>query len=529
MRLQDNYDWIVLGSDPGALLSAGLAAHLGLSVLVLPLSPGMGLTVSQSGQVFDPETNYLLGLGSFGAQDGLTLECLNHLGILGSEKESIRTEGGIAHALTPQSRIALQLTESLSFELLREFGKKKAADFDWVKILKNSESTLLSYWSQLPKRLTLNTQKKPDASDFLTLEKVRRGLYKNLGQLGPHVQDWASSSKRASDLGDRLGIEDLQVLFEALCYSITSNVTPNPKLFEVLNLVSLSRLGATFRGGLTAYRDFLLKLCRRLGVHVLVEMECRRIFVEKNRFVGIQITNRGNMISSQGAVLGCSVERAYQRITSSGYRLFSSQKKPLTPVGWKFTLALTVSKEVFSNGALSRFIWQDREAPVLEFEIRNCTDYQIQEPDLRILYLRTILPYKPETLTPEYQRLFAGRMLRQAMEILPFLELHIKKIYPYFKPSLGALLNAQRHTRLFSGGVKGEDFSDVYSFTRLEEIPENLLEYQGEGFGSTTGIEGLFLASSESYPGLGSYGATIAALESVAWISHRSGHRGPFF
>ena len=90
-------------------------------------------------------------------------------------------------------------------------------------------------------------------------------------------------------------------------------------------------------------------------------------------------------------------------------------------------------------------------------------------------------------------------------------------------------MNAQRHTRLFSGGVKGEDFSDVYSFTRLEEIPENLLEYQGEGFGSTTGIEGLFLASSESYPGLGSYGATIAALESVAWISHRSGHRGPFF
>jgi phytoene dehydrogenase-like protein len=32
------FDWIVIGDDPGALLSGAMAARLGLSVLILPQS-----------------------------------------------------------------------------------------------------------------------------------------------------------------------------------------------------------------------------------------------------------------------------------------------------------------------------------------------------------------------------------------------------------------------------------------------------------------------------------------------------------
>ena len=59
MKLREQSDWLVLGDHPGALLSASLAARLGLSVLVLPFGPAARLFVSASGQHFDPEPNYL--------------------------------------------------------------------------------------------------------------------------------------------------------------------------------------------------------------------------------------------------------------------------------------------------------------------------------------------------------------------------------------------------------------------------------------------------------------------------------------
>ena len=71
MRLQDQYDWIVLGNHPAALLGGGLAAQLGQSVLILPFSSSFILNVSSEGQPLDPESNYLLGLGKSGKSDGL--------------------------------------------------------------------------------------------------------------------------------------------------------------------------------------------------------------------------------------------------------------------------------------------------------------------------------------------------------------------------------------------------------------------------------------------------------------------------
>ena len=76
MRLLDRYDWIVLGDDPGALLSACLAARLGLSALVLDCGERAMSVVSGSGQLLDPETSTLLGLGVADAKPGLWLKCL---------------------------------------------------------------------------------------------------------------------------------------------------------------------------------------------------------------------------------------------------------------------------------------------------------------------------------------------------------------------------------------------------------------------------------------------------------------------
>ena len=63
MKLRDHYDWVVLGDHPGALLERGLAARLGLSVLMLPVFPGKSLSIAEDGRFVDPEPNYLLGIG----------------------------------------------------------------------------------------------------------------------------------------------------------------------------------------------------------------------------------------------------------------------------------------------------------------------------------------------------------------------------------------------------------------------------------------------------------------------------------
>ena len=526
MRLRDHYDWVVLGNHPGALLSASLVAQLGLSVLVLPMESSMGRNLhSASGLYLDPESNYLVGLGKSGKLDGLVLNCLNHIGIQQNELDQIQTQECLPQALTSNTRFVLAQQEDLAFEIQREFGKAAVRQFNLQSVLKQTESETLTFWNQLPKRLTLSPDKKRIARSPHSLESLRKKILRSLKSSDPTVSPWLTSHKKISDLGRNLGISDLTETAEGLWYWITSSPSSNPSLFSLLHSLNLSRTGATFRGGLTAYREFLLEIANRLEVHIPAKTECRRIFIEKGRFVGVQITNRSSMIPVKGAILGCSLAKAYAKANYTGRNWFRRGKAPLTPQGWKFTLALTVHKEAILPGMLPRFIWKEKESPVLEVEVVNSSDYGGSKTENRIIYLRTIMPYSAESLTTEYQRLMGSRMLRQVMEILPFLELHLVHIYPDFRLSAENSKISGADVRMDSSS---RDLTLHYGFASLEDIPDNLLIYSGKGFGSKTGIDGLFIAAESSYPGLGSLGGTVAALESVAWIAHKSGLSGPF-
>ena len=100
-------------------------------------------------------------------------------------------------------------------------------------------------------------------------------------------------------------------------------------------------------------------------------------------------------------------------------------------------------------------------------------------------------------------------MLRQLIEICPFIEKQMAYICPEFRPA------------------SREELKEIYPFDSLESIPESLRVYNGSGVGSRSGIGGLFVASDESSPKLGSFGASIASIEASAWIAHRSGLAGP--
>lgn len=548
MRLRDQYDWIVLGNHPGALLSASLAARLGLAVLVVPVVPTLGFLVSRSGQAFDPETNYLLGLGKSPKVDGLVYECLTQLGILSSEEEFIQSETSAPQVITPQARLTLTPNENLIFEFQREFGKPFSRQVGLVNALKSTEADYLSFWHSLPKRLTLTSTRKSASVEPLTLSDLRRKLKKNLNQVEASILAWISQRKKISDLSESFGQKDFNEVCQGLWHSVSPGSTSDPALFDLLHLFSLSRTGATFRGGLTSYREFLINLARRLGVHVPIKTDCKRIFIEKGRFTGVQVSNRGNPIVAGAGILGCSLDRALSRITYTGRNWFLRKKKSPQPVGWKFTLALSVHNEAVPSSLLSRAVWQERNAPILEIEVVNPSDYNLADPNHKILQIRTWMPFTVESLKRDYQSMIAGRMIRQVMEIFPFLEFHVTRIYPDFRlKSKGVAAGSLSHLAKKSSGPSSDEsaataastesedsapsddeLSEVYGYSSLDAVPDNLLIYRDKGIGSTSGIDGLFVASDESYPSLGSLGPSVAAIEAVASLAHRSGLAGPF-
>jgi hypothetical protein len=495
MNIATQYDWIVLGDHPAALLSANLVARLGLSVLIVPQCTSMQTCVSEEQRVLDPESNFLLGL----EPDGLLGICLEKSGL--SMKEHLLPDS-LPQALTPENRIRFRATaEEMKTELQRELSKdssdvtetnEEAAFLDYA--LRVSPE-LLSHWVSFPKQLTLdmaNAQaKRPKLVDWQEV------LRKSPALRMPHVERAVETSSFLEAF--RFGLSG---------QSLQGGASP----LESLHALSMGPSGSSVRGGMKSYRELLLRNAKRLGVTVLENAQCKRIFVENGRFVGVQVSESGNMVGGSGCVLGSSFDEFSERVSMNGRNWLSLKRQWPDASGWKFSLAFTVGEEAIPPGASRRMIWKEPEAPIVEFEIADASEYGIRDREKKLIFLRTILSYNEESLSSDFQKMIAARMFRLASQVLPYLEYHVISIYPDFRV---------------------EDLKRVYPFNKLSEIPENLKSYgRRTGLahllqGSGTGIEGLFISSNQSFPELGNFGPTLAALEAVAWIAHRLGLPGP--
>ncbi|HUP55978.1 MAG TPA: hypothetical protein VM598_00895 [Bdellovibrionota bacterium] len=529
MRLRDQYDWVVLGDHPGALLSASLAARLGLSVLVLPFAPGARLIVSGSGQHFDPEPNFMLGLAAAdqpdqGVATGLLGLCLKRLGVLASEEELIEVKGCFHHVLTPSARVSLApQPEKFEGELKRELGEERVKRLGLLAALKGARPELGRYWAELPRRLTMDPARKGKVASAERLAQVYRRLGHSVRATNRSAQAWLVKDHRVSDLMRLHPEMDLEDICRGLWHGVSTSGIHDPELPDFLQAISLANSAGAYRGGMTAYREFMLRLARRAGADIPPKTDCRRIFVEAGRLVGIQVSNHGNMISTPAGVLGCSLEHVSQKVTASGATLFRKLRPAPKPSGWRFSISLTVHAEAIPAVTPSRLVWQEKDAPAILIEIVDPADYGHKEADHRILFARTILPFTPETLTVPFQRMTGARMFRQLTEIFPFLEFHVKRVFPDFRTGGSTFVQAKA-----PAADAGAEFLEAYPYATLEEIPENLRAYSGPGMGARSGVEGLFVASGESFPELGSLGPTVAAIESVAWLAHRAGLPGPF-
>ena len=504
IELQDHYDWVVLGDHPGALLSAALMARMNYRVLVLPLYPGCTTRMSDSGQCIDPESNYLLGLARDSHTLGLLGSSLKQLGVSVPSYRSLKAGDDFQpQVMTPQARLCFrQDLTRFKKELEREFGDDLIGQSGILQAVQHSDAMSLRFWQTFPERVTQHGRLRLVRGPSRTMDQARSYLALQSSHIRGRHGYWLQPTARVSRLESETRSLDLADYCSGLWYGVTGIDSPDPGLVDLLQSISLARTGASFVGGMQAYRRFLLGLARRAGATVPRNLECRRIFVESGEVVGVQVSRRGKMISMNAAILGCSLDHAEKYLYHSGSRRGAKRLKVAPrPHGWKFTLGMTVHEEAIQQGIGHRLVWKERGAPALEVEVADPDDYYLGKSATRLLFVRTWMPFSQESLSASYQRLIAARMFRQMMDLFPFLEYHVIRVYPDFRNEVAP---------------RQEELSEIYNFTQPHHIPDNLRAIEGEGLGFFSGLQRLYVASNESYPSWGSYGATVAAIEAVS-------------
>lgn len=511
MRIQESYDWVTLGDHPGALLSACLAARLGFKTLIVPCAPVPGPLISEGGQCLDLERNVLVGLGSTGRADGLLRTCLRKLQINHEEEDRILQREETAQVITPFKRITYSNNDSeFRYELERELGAEGVRPLEMIGALAQVEVPILGFWNALPERLTIQPDRRGKSLRVFSQSDFWKKLERGLAALGGEERRGILRRKR------------LAVQFQDLCAGVKQATLGgeayNVSWMELMHVLVLARSAAGYQGGIHAFRKTLLAIAERSGADIVKDDPCEQIQTEHGRLAGIVLKGSKTQIRVGAGALGCALEHAASKMDVTGKSLFSGISSGLrlrrlkaSPKarGWLFTVGLTVHTEAIPPGMADRLVWREPGAPALEIDVSLPEHYGVDEPEHRFVFLRTVLPWDSSTLAPESLRLIAARMVRKASDVMPYLDFHITRVFPDFRAGL-------------------EDFKIAYPFKAVEELPLGMRALSDRGIGSKSGIEGLFLATDESYPRLGSLGATVAALEAVAWLAHRNGKLGPW-
>ncbi len=528
-KLREQYDWIVLGDDPGALLSGCLAARLGLSVLILPLSPSLDVMSTKNDKFVDPESSLLLGVLPFEDSPSLLGRCLDQLGMREDERGLFIAQDALPQVLTPGTRAQLVDGQSeIREQLSREWGEEGLRQTGWDIALAHAEKEIRSFWTHLPEskmRFPQNAESQSHSKKLLaglrliraktrallagtaapvpaSVLKSARGLKAKDAQA---ARQWFSSQALTS------GVHSLE-FFDGVWSGLSGSAPRGAQKAHLLQLAGLRAGSVSVRGGMSAFRDLLRQLAKRNGADVVSDSECQAIFVQHGKFVGIQSQGLGGMISGGGAMLGVPFTTLPFVATGRGSGAAGAHPAPGALSGWKFTVAISVHPEAIPPGATRRIVWKEADAPFLEIELTRGRDYGFAENKANhsVIFARTLMPLTAESLTTQFQRLTAARMLRKLTEIFPFLDYHIEWIYPDFR------------------GEDAREFRETYGFESVSAIPPNLRSYDSPGVGVRSSAEGLFLSSKESFPELGSFGYAVSAIEAVTWAARRAALPGPF-
>ena len=149
------------------------------------------------------------------------------------------------------------------------------------------------------------------------------------------------------------------------------------------------------------------------GAHLAKPGQLRRIFVDQNTFVGVQLGDRSKMISALAGFNGARSETLAPLMSEGG-------GAPPAAAGWWFEMRFECEASAVPAGVTRRMIHVEGEAPVLEFH---------REGE-GVFVMRTVLPLDEASLDRGFQRRLCERMMKVASRIIPDLEYNVRKMVP---------------------------------------------------------------------------------------------------
>lgn len=206
--------------------------------------------------------------------------------------------------------------------------------------------------------------------------------------------------------------------------------------------------------------DTWMKKAESLGVTVLRNSSISRVFLEKQHLVGIQVEGDGKMVSTRKLLASGDLSILASQIHQTASSASAHKKRIPMPLGWRFSIGLSVREEAIPAGAPQSFLISMANAPTIEVEWSSPAVYGLSDAGQRLIFIRTALPLQQQTLDREYQRKIAQRLLAALAEVFPFLEYNLIRMLP----------DVRDHEQ-----AEQIDLPEAYPFQEVSQIPYELL------------------------------------------------------
>ena len=250
-----------------------------------------------------------------------------------------------------------------------------------------------------------------------------------------------------------------------------------------------------FVGGPTAMKRWMISRAVAAGAHSTGDRPISRIFCDSGKLASIQVEGHATPVSCEGLVIGVPYAAIRPLIHQTGPALIGGLKEPMVATHDCWTRFYTLAKDrVLDDFPDLLLVGQGMGAPVIRIETIPENELGLFGSDRFSIQVSTRISKKSEWIDSKNSDQIRSRIEREVGHWLPGFDAHAIRSW-------------------------APDFSrEPAHWHESAELP---------GMTSTLGIEGLFAATDESFPTLGTLGAFRAAIEATTWIAHLKGLRGP--
>lgn len=492
MRLSDHYDVICAGSGLSSYLCAALLAKSGKRVLVIDDEDQAMPRVCDGEFVFDPDYVNFSGLDESGALG----RSLRELGLIGENGSAFKPIDEITQVLTSNYRIVFwkNATEACN-EVRRELKSSSDHVCEFLKMVYEAGDKVSSFVENA------YNPGQSSATEIAAWKRYWGRFYEPISRHKP-----VSMRKVLGDLSGQTCESLVAAILGAVSYSAPMNLG-----FEQgVRGLSLPFKGLHYYvGGAEVLKERLADIIKQAGGGVKRDAKVESLISESKRITGVLLSSYEGIVRGDTVVLSSRLRRLYMTLPSETRdpSLLRSLSR-VQPSSWRFTISVTVNRDVIPIGATSNMAYVGSYQQPLEEE--NYLRIQVlpqdgtvdsKNSDRATLLVTALVPYRSSSMDYGYLRRLGGRMLRTLAELFPFLEHNIIRIYPDIR----------------SGEQMLREF---YPFSGPDWVSENLLQYYVRGqrlvqdfWGPpwTTPHANLYFAGRSIWPALGIYGEALTA------------------